>query len=316
MKDKENIKDSLKEFRKMFPDTDEGQARFIDGYLYATDDKTYIYHMVRNPNKQSKGLVYPEGVDPKYDQILQTVINHIKPKMPNPDTNTYHGKVMRFEDVKKIVTLDVDLDLGTLDKSIIPFEHCRDVILKNPDKLVVIDCACRSTKEDGCYPRDTCIWIGEPFYSFILDHNTTGNPRKITPDEALAIIEAERGRGHIQNAFFKDAMGDRLYCICNCCSCCCNAIKAQNYTTIPTLIPSGYLRHTNADNCVGCGKCVEVCNFKALSLVEGKAVVDEAKCMGCGLCESVCVNGGPDLRRDPSKTEPLDLDELRQKYNK
>jgi heterodisulfide reductase subunit A-like polyferredoxin len=76
------------------------------------------------------------------------------------------------------------------------------------------------------------------------------------------------------------------------------------------------LRHTIVENCVGCGKCVEACNFKALSLVEGKAVVDKAKCMGCSLCESVCVNSGVDLQRDPSKTEPLDIDELRQKYGK
>lgn len=314
MIDKENMKESLKEFRKMFPDTDEGQARFIDGYMYATDDKTYIYHMVRNPNKPSKGLVYPEGVDPTVDNIIQSIVNHIKPKMLSPDTNTYHGKVIRFEEAKKLVSLDLDLDLGTLDKSIIPFEHARDVILKNPDKLLVLDCACKSTKENGCYPRDTCIWIGEPFYSFILDHATQNNPRPITSEEAIAIMEAERERGHMQTTFFKDAMGDRLYCICNCCSCCCNAIIAQNYTSIPTLIPSGYLRHTMVENCIGCGKCVEACNFKALSLVDGVAVVNEAKCMGCGLCESVCVNGGVDLQRDPSKTEPFHIDELSQKY--
>ncbi len=316
MKNKENMKKSLQEFRKMFPNTDEGQAKFIDGYLYGTDDKTYIYHMVRNPKKEDQGLVYPEGVDPAIDDFMQATINHIRPKMVHPDTNVYHGKVLRPEDTKKLLSLDVDLDLGTLDKSIIPFEHARDVILKNPDKIVVIDCACKSTQENGCYPRDTCIWIGEPFYSFLLDHNTTGNPRAITSEEAIAICEAERERGHVQSTFFKDAMGDRLYCICNCCSCCCNAIKAVNYTTIPTLIPSGYLRHTNVDNCVGCGQCVAACNFKALSLIDGKAVVEAAKCMGCHLCLDVCENGGVELRRDPSKTEPFDVDELIAKYAK
>lgn len=309
-------KDSLKEFRKMFPNTDEGQAKFLDGFFYATDNKTYVYHMIRNPKKQSQGLVVPEGIDPKYDQMLQTVINHIMPKMSNPETNSYHGKVLKFEDTKKLLSLDVDLDLGTLDKSIIPFEHARDVILKNPDKLLVVDCACKSIRDDGCYPRDTCIWIGEPFYSFILEHNTTGNPRSITQEEALAIIEAERDRGHMQSAFFKDAMGDRLYCICNCCSCCCVAVKSQNYSTVPTLISSGYLADINYDDCLDCGVCIEFCNFKALSLVDGKTVVNHAKCLGCGLCESKCVNGAITIKRDPSKTEPLDLDELRAKQAK
>ncbi|NPV91906.1 MAG: 4Fe-4S binding protein [Firmicutes bacterium] len=228
----------------------------------------------------------------------------------------YHGKVLRFEDAKKILALDVDLDLGPLDKTVIPFEHARSVILKNPDKLLALDCACRSTRENGCYPRDVCIWIGEPFFSFILDHNTTGNPRIITSEEAIAIMEAERERGHMQHALFKDAMGDRLYCICNCCSCCCNAIKAHNYTTVPTFIPSGYVRDVNNDKCQGCGTCVETCNFFAVSLVDEKAVVDQAKCLGCGLCEEKCPNGAITLKRDPAKTEPLDIDELRQKYGR
>ncbi|KAB0671528.1 aldo/keto reductase [Oryzomonas sagensis] len=40
--------------------------------------------------------------------------------------------------------------------------------------------------------------------------------------------------------------------------------------------------------CKGCGKCVEICGSKALSLVEGKAVVDEAACVLCGYCGSGC----------------------------
>lgn len=315
MPDKDAKKHSFKEFRNLFPNTDEGQAKFIDGYLYATNDKSYIYHMVRNP-KNEEHLVKPEGVDPSMDKIFESVIRHLKPKLARRETSTYHGKVLRFEDAKKLVSLDVDLDLGTLDKTIIPFDLARDVIMKNPDKLLVIDCACRSTKKNGCYPRDTCIWIGEPFYSFILDHATHNNPRAISCEEAIAIMEAERERGHVQSAFFKDAMGDRLYCICNCCSCCCNALAAHNYTTIPTLIPSGYMRHTNEDNCIGCGKCVAACNYKALSLVEERVMVDEKKCMGCSLCEAVCENGGPELLRDASRTEPLDIEELRLKYGK
>ena len=40
--------------------------------------------------------------------------------------------------------------------------------------------------------------------------------------------------------------------------------------------------------CRGCGQCVEICGSKALSLVEGKAVVDESACILCGYCGAAC----------------------------
>ena len=43
----------------------------------------------------------------------------------------------------------------------------------------------------------------------------------------------------------------------------------------------------NADKCVGCGQCVNLCMFDALSLKDKKAVISE-KCDGCGLCQSYC----------------------------
>ncbi|UFS68928.1 aldo/keto reductase [Geomonas sp. RF6] len=40
--------------------------------------------------------------------------------------------------------------------------------------------------------------------------------------------------------------------------------------------------------CKGCGKCLDICGSKALSLVNGKAVVDESACVLCGYCGSGC----------------------------
>lgn len=42
------------------------------------------------------------------------------------------------------------------------------------------------------------------------------------------------------------------------------------------------------DWCEGCGLCQEKCGFSAISIVNGKAVVDESKCMLCGYCARVC----------------------------
>ena len=83
--------------------------------------------------------------------------------------------------------------------------------------------------------------------------------------------------------------------------------------TIPILAPSGYVAETS-DDCVGCETCVDehFCHFDAISMNEedDKSIINFDKCMGCGVCEDKCPNGAISLRREPSKGEPLDLDEL------
>lgn len=43
--------------------------------------------------------------------------------------------------------------------------------------------------------------------------------------------------------------------------------------------------------CIGCGQCVSACPFGALSLVDGKAVLDQTRCRSCRDCISACPTG-------------------------
>lgn len=47
----------------------------------------------------------------------------------------------------------------------------------------------------------------------------------------------------------------------------------------------------NAALCTGCGSCVDVCPVEAISMVEGKAVIDTSVCANCRVCESECPVG-------------------------
>ncbi|MCD4777266.1 MAG: 4Fe-4S binding protein [Candidatus Aegiribacteria sp.] len=53
------------------------------------------------------------------------------------------------------------------------------------------------------------------------------------------------------------------------------------------------------NTCISCGLCVEACPQNAMSLIEGKAVIDLSRCTACGECVKVCpVNAITDSRFD------------------
>jgi ferredoxin len=221
--------------------------------------------------------------------------------------DSYHGKVMPVESAKRLVSVGHAIELRDLEQ-VIPYSQARDIVLQDPDHIVVLDCPCRSARTDPCLPLDVCLIVGEPFASFVAEHHASRS-RWITQQEAVEIIEAEHERGHVQHAFFKDAMLGRYYAICNCCSCCCGAMQAWRGDT-PMLASSGYVSQVESTLCRGCGDCAQACPFDAISMRDERSVVDADACMGCGVCVDRCEQGALSLVRDPSKGEPLEIAEL------
>lgn len=76
------------------------------------------------------------------------------------------------------------------------------------------------------------------------------------------------------------------------------------------LAASGYISQVDEDLCIGCGDCLEYCQFFALSLDGYYASIDRSICMGCGNCVSHCKEGAVSLLRDPAKGEPLEIMQL------
>lgn len=44
----------------------------------------------------------------------------------------------------------------------------------------------------------------------------------------------------------------------------------------------------NAEKCIACGKCAEVCQYNALAFVKNKVLVFGELCHGCGSCKLIC----------------------------
>ncbi len=221
--------------------------------------------------------------------------------------DTYHGKVISTEAATQLVTVNEDVHLPDLEK-IIPYPRARDIILKNPDHLIALDCPCRTARENPCAPLDVCLVVGEPFASFIAESQPE-HSRWINPQEAVKILQAERDRGHVHHAFFKDAMLDRFYAICNCCECCCGAMNAHRNGT-PMLAASGYVAEVTKELCAGCGDCEAVCQFNAISIDASWATIEWEQCMGCGVCGSHCPQEAIRILRDEGKGIPLEIHKL------
>ncbi|MEW5939605.1 MAG: 4Fe-4S binding protein, partial [Chloroflexota bacterium] len=233
-----------------------------------------------------------------------------KKKKDEPASNqvgfadTYHGKAVPLESAKQLVTINEEIKLPDLEQ-VIPYKRARSIVMKNPDRIAALDCPCRSARANPCLPLDVCLIVGDPFASFVIEHQPN-HARWVTRDEAIAILQAEDERGHVHHAFFKDAMLERFYAICNCCDCCCGAMQAQRNGT-PMLASSGYVCVADETLCTGCSDCNEFCQFGALEVTEGVNRVHYEKCMGCGICVSKCEQGALALRRDDAKGIPLEI---------
>ena len=273
---------------------------WIHGYVYSRWPYLYIGTAV-GQNPLSKVL----------DFISRLWSRFRKPKDPaeagRAFADSYHGKVLPLEEATRLVTVNEPIMVKDLEQ-VIPYTQARSIILRNPDHIVVLDCPCRVSRPDPCLPLSVCLIVGEPFASFILEHHP-GRSRRIDQEEAATILVEEHDRGHVHHAFFKDAMLDRFYAICNCCSCCCGAMQSWRNMT-PMLCSSGYVCQVAVDLCMGCGDCVESCQFGALSLVDEVATVDYELCMGCGVCVSRCVNDDNRLALDPARGVPFSVREL------
>jgi heterodisulfide reductase subunit A len=79
--------------------------------------------------------------------------------------------------------------------------------------------------------------------------------------------------------------------------------RASRFLSAKEITTSGLVAEVNSDKCIGCGKCEEVCPYKAIELIEStkefedvtiilkKSSINSALCKGCGTCAATCPVG-------------------------
>ena len=148
----------------------------------------------------------------------------------------------------------------------ISIEHISHWLDKYDGKLSVGYCSCRNARRlfnegSGEIQDDCCIGLGD-FAEYLVE---TGKGRPITKEEALAICQRAEDNGYVHQTTNIDGV-DKIFGLCNCDLGVCFALRTSQLFNTPNLSASAYRAHVNKENCVACGKCVEVCPAGAVKL--------------------------------------------------
>ncbi len=177
---------------------------------------------------------------------------------------------------------------------IFPYEQASQM-LEDAKAWGVRNCICRVQQRligKGCdRPVEACLTFAPVEGAF--DHSRTD--RAITKEEALRILRQTEDAGLVHST---GNYVNGIDYICNCCTCCCGVMRAVAEFGFPGAVArSDFYAVIDEVLCIGCGDCLERCQFGALSLVDGMATIDYAHCMGCGLCAIACSDEALHLER-------------------
>ncbi len=187
------------------------------------------------------------------------------------------------------IAAQVEVPEGTA----LPASIVEHFIEKAGHHVILHRCPCRTVRECEDFPRDFgCTFLGEGARE--IDPEVG---RHVSKEEALEHFRraCEMGLVSVVGKFKGDALAlgvkdhRRLMTLCHCCPCCCisNGIHHAAREFRDTMVKLEGVTVEVTDECNGCGRCAEVCVFRQISVVDGRAVVGE-ECKGCGRCAMVC----------------------------
>ena len=169
-----------------------------------------------------------------------------------------------------------------------------DAHFQRHERFLVIPCVCRREQEIlGEYsckqPMKRCGFVGLP-------PQTPLGETVVDREEAMKLFDSLEKQGHVHLAFYGFTMfadAPQFMGTCNCCTCCCGILHGPKLASLDpsTQGPqkSNYRAVVDAETCIACGACIELCPMEAIAEDEnGKAKVNRDKCIGCAVCVTGC----------------------------
>jgi ferredoxin len=200
------------------------------------------------------------GLDPS---IVRTFVHE---DTINTNSKEDHSTILDYERASKVIDTASCITVGTC--------YCRH-------KMEHMGKACNM-------PQDVCLTFNSTASS-LAKHNIA---KKITKKEAHVILDKCIKLGLVQ---IGDNVQDDVNFICNCCSCCCEALLAYKKLKYNIRMESNFESKVNTDKCVSCGICVKKCPVNAITLKKASKNNKKAHisinpniCIGCGVCVRFC----------------------------
>ena len=160
----------------------------------------------------------------------------------------------------------------------VSIEHISHWLDKYEGKYAASPCSCRRSRrtfDEGCAddPDDWCIAVGD-MADYVVETNKGGH--YITKEEALEILKKAEENGFVHQITNIDGQ-DKIFAICNCNVNVCYALRTSQLYNTPNMSRSAYVAKVTEQNCVACGKCVEVCPAGAVKLGQKLCTKDGKK---------------------------------------
>ncbi|MDA3896191.1 MAG: 4Fe-4S binding protein [Desulfobacteraceae bacterium] len=190
---------------------------------------------------------------------------------------------------------------------VLDYERASEII-KTASHIAIGTCYCRHKMlhvNRACdAPTDICMTFNNSAASLIR-HGIT---REVDVSECLDLLQMAYDFNLVQ---FGENVRENVKFICNCCSCCCEAmIAARRFGLMHPVHTTNFIPEINENDCTGCGKCVAVCPVEAMTLVSAndpknpnkkKAGLNTEICLGCGLCARACPDNHIQIKSRPQR---------------
>jgi ferredoxin len=253
----------------------EGKKWYLQAQNYSEDllsdlrRRRFIRGFISDPESFRQALRKLEGLKrlPSYVRAVVT------PIAVNRQKRSHYGQVVPIEEVERI------------------FDFVNSVTR--------LPCMCRQamlgTEQRHCYALSMAPHEQSRLFGMVravgASHLTgpdTSGMEALSTEEALASLRDLEGKGlcHTVWTFITPFIGT----ICNCDRSDCVAMRATFSMDYPMMFRAEYTAEIDPDLCIGCRRCMRVCQFGAMgySVANEKVVIDPRRCYGCGICRASC----------------------------
>ena len=207
-------------------------------------------------------------------------------------TFLFNGDFMVYLPKDRIV---IQESIDVQENIVLPSEIVHHYIDQANHLWIMNHCICRQGEDCQDYPQDLgCLFMGDAVLGINskLGHEVSRLEAHdhIKKAQELGLVHLI-GRNKLDSIWLGVGPGEKLMTVCNCCPCCC---LFKILPDLPDDISRAVTKMAGVnvfvnEDCIGCEMCTseDVCFVEAISMVDGRAVIDE-KCRGCGRCVEIC----------------------------